>query len=77
MLEAPYPFHVTPVMHAMKDCNLVKRYLVGKNKPQDTANAGITKDVEHDYFPKKDGTFMMMFGGTPARPSRRKQKRIF
>jgi hypothetical protein len=52
MLEAPCPYHETPVKHAVKDYNLMKRYLGGKNNPQDAASAGATKNVEHDDFPK-------------------------
>jgi hypothetical protein len=50
----------------MKDCNLMKRYLVEKNKPPDAANAGAAKNVEHDDFPKEDDVVMMIFGGTHA-----------
>jgi hypothetical protein len=60
----------------MKNCNLMKRYLGEKNKAQDVANTGVAKNAEHDDFPKEDGTIMMIFGGTPARPPRRKHKRI-
>jgi hypothetical protein len=66
MLEAPCPYHKIPVKHAMKDCNLMKRYLVEKNKPPDAANAGAAKNVEHDDFPKEDDAVMMIFGGTHA-----------
>jgi hypothetical protein len=76
MLEAPSPYHEGPVKHAMKDCNLMKRYLGGKNKPQDEANTGAAKNVEHDDFPKEDGVVMMIFGGTPTHPPRRKHKNI-
>jgi hypothetical protein len=76
MLEAPCPYHETPVKHAMKDCNLMKRYLSGKNKPQDVTNADATKNVKHNKFAKEDDVVMMLFGGTPARPPRRKHKHI-
>jgi hypothetical protein len=76
MLEAPCLYHETPVKYAMKDCNLMKRYLSGKNKPQDATNTSAAKSVEHDNFPKEDGTVMMIFGGRPAHPPRRKHKRI-
>jgi hypothetical protein len=59
----------------MKDCNLMKRYLGGKNKPQDATNTGVAKNVENDYFPKVEGVVMMIFGGTLAPPPRRKHKR--
>jgi hypothetical protein len=64
------------VKHAMKDCNLMKRYLGRKNKLQDATNAGATKNVEHDNFPKEDGAVVMTFSGMPARPLRCKHKHI-
>jgi hypothetical protein len=76
MLENPCPYHEGPMKHTLKDCNLMKSYLGGKNKSQDAARAGATKNAEHDKFPKEDGAVMMIFGGTPARPPRRKNKRI-
>jgi hypothetical protein len=60
----------------MKDCNLMKRYLVMKNNPQDAANACATKNFKHDDFLKEDGVVMMIFGGTPAHPLRSKHKCI-
>jgi hypothetical protein len=76
MLEGPCPYHEGPVKHAMKDFNLMKRYLGGKNKPQDAANVGVAKNVEHDEFPNEDDTVMTIFGGTPAHPPRHKHKCI-
>jgi hypothetical protein len=76
MLKAPCPYHESLVKHALKECNLMKRYLDGKNKPQDAANAGAAKNVEHDEFPNEYRVIMMIFGGTPARPPRRKHKCI-
>jgi hypothetical protein len=29
MLEVPYPYHEGSIMHALKDCNLMKKYLGG------------------------------------------------
>jgi hypothetical protein len=40
------------------------------------ANTGAAKNVEHDELPMEDGVVMTIFGGTPARPPRHKQKRI-
>jgi hypothetical protein len=48
----------------MKGYNLVKRYLVRKNKPRDAANI------------KEDGAIMMIFDGMTALPLRHKHKRI-
>jgi hypothetical protein len=76
MLEAPRPYHETPVKHAMKDCNLMKRHLRGKNKSRDADNTGTTKNAERDDFPKEDGVVLLIFSGTPARPLRHKHKRI-
>jgi hypothetical protein len=76
MLEATCPCPETPVKNAMKHCNLMKRYLGRKNKPQDATNTDAAKNVKHDDFPKEDGTVMMIFGGTPARPPRCKHKCI-
>jgi hypothetical protein len=76
MLEAPCPYHESPVKHAMKDCNHMKRYLSGKNKSQDAPNASAAKNVEHDEFPREDGVAMMIFSGTLARPLRHKHKHI-
>jgi hypothetical protein len=76
MLEAPCPYHETLIKHAMKDYNLMKRHLRRKNKPQDAADIGAAKNLECVDFPKEDGVVMMIFGGAPARPPRRKHKYI-
>jgi hypothetical protein len=76
MLEAPCPYHEGSVKHTLKDCNLMKSYLSGKNKPQDVAKVGVAKNVDHDKFPKEDGVLKMIFGGTPPRPPRRKHNPI-
>jgi hypothetical protein len=47
-----------------------------KNKPLDTVKVGAAKNVDNDDFPMVDGAIMMIFGGTPARPPRRKHMRI-
>jgi xanthine dehydrogenase iron-sulfur cluster and FAD-binding subunit A len=60
----------------MKDSNLLKRYLIGKKKPQDATNAAATMNVEHDNFTMEDGVVIMIFGGMSARPLRHKHKRI-
>jgi hypothetical protein len=60
----------------LKDYNLIKSYLSGKNKPQDVAKVSAAKNIDHDEFPKEDDIVMMIFGGTPARPSRHMHKRI-
>jgi hypothetical protein len=54
----------------------MKSYLGGKNKPQDVAKVRAAKNGSHDEFPNEDNTIMMIFSGTPTRPSRRKHKRI-
>jgi hypothetical protein len=76
MLEVPCPYHEGSVKHALKDYNLMKSYLGKKNKPKDVAKVSAATNVDHNKFPKEDDIVMMIFGAMPARPLRRKHKRI-
>jgi hypothetical protein len=42
----------------------------------DTAKAGTAKNADNDELPKEDIAVMLIFGGTPACPPKRKHKRI-
>jgi hypothetical protein len=62
----------------MKDCNLMKNFLGGamKNKPLNLTRSGAAKHDNNDDFPKEYDVVMMIFGGTPTHPPKRKNKRI-
>jgi hypothetical protein len=76
MLEAPCSYHETLIKHAMKDYKFMKRYLEGKNKPQDATDTDAAKNAERVDFPKEDGAVMMIFSGMLACSLRCKHKHI-
>jgi hypothetical protein len=77
LLDASCPHHEVPVKHALKDCRLIKNYVNITLKPRaadppkkavpppdnDDNNMGAQYQGEH-------GATHMIFGGSPARPSR-------
>ena len=76
MLEKPYPNHQTRVNHLMKDCGLLKKWLVGnlkrndpKEKPE--SEGGIEEEKEEGY---PEHNILMFFGGPIVYESRCKQK---
>jgi hypothetical protein len=82
LLDAPCPHHEVPVEHTLKECRLMKNYVKGTLKPK-TADQPDKQGPSHDnddgvgvVFPGADGVMQMIFGGSPARPSRRCEKLI-
>jgi hypothetical protein len=82
LLDAPCPHHEVPVKHTLRECRLIKNYVKGTLKPR-TADQTEKQGPSHDndygtgaVFPGEDGVVHMMFGGSPARPSRWREKLI-
>jgi hypothetical protein len=82
LLDAPCPHHEVPVKHTLRECRLMKNYVKGTLKPK-TADQPDKQGPSHDnddgvgaVFPGEDGAVHMIFGGSPARPSRRREKLI-
>jgi hypothetical protein len=82
LLNAPCPHHEVPVKHTLKECRLMKNKVKGTLKPK-TANQPDKWGPSHDnddgagaVFPGEDSAVHMIFGGSPARPSRRREKLI-
>jgi hypothetical protein len=80
ILDAPCPHHKVPVKHSLKDYWLIKNYVNGTLKPR-TADppkkGGARPDNDDDtgaMYPGEDDAVHMIFGGSPARPSRRREK---
>jgi hypothetical protein len=78
LLDVSCPHHEVPVKHSLRDCQLMKNYVNGTLKPR-TADqpkkGGPPPDNDDDAgaaYPGEDGTMHMIFGGSPARPSRRR-----
>ena len=79
LLEAPCNNHEGPVKHALKDCNLMKKFLAGTMKPRAPEAAkknarGQEDEDDEAGYPREDGAVLMIFGGTPARPPKRQEK---
>jgi hypothetical protein len=81
-LDAPCPHHDVPVKHTLRECRLMKNYVKGTLKPR-TADQPEKGGPSHDNndgaraaFPREDGAVYMIFGGSPARPSRQREKLI-
>ena len=77
LLEGPCLNHSFPVKHLYKDCGLMKRFLSGgsnkgehRGDPMQTADDAEEKD---GGFPTLDGC-LMIFGGSAAYDSKRRQK---
>jgi hypothetical protein len=82
LLDAPCPHHEFPVKHSLRDCRLMKNYVNDTLKPR-TADqpkkGGLSLGNDDDAgaaYPGEDGAVHMIFGGSPARPSRRREKLI-
>jgi hypothetical protein len=82
LLNAPCPHHEVPIKHTLKECRLMKNKVKGTLKPK-TANQPDKWGPSHDnddgagaVFPSEDNAVHMIFGGSPARPSRRREKLI-
>jgi hypothetical protein len=82
LLDAPCPHHEVPIKHTLRKCRLMKNYVKSTLKPK-MANHPDKQDPSHDnddgagsMFPGEDGAVHMIFGGSPTRPSRRREKLI-
>jgi hypothetical protein len=82
LLDAPCPHHEVPVKHTLRECRLMKNYVKGTLKPK-TADKLDKQVPSHDnddgagaVFLGEDGVVHMIFGGSSARPSRRREKLI-
>jgi hypothetical protein len=82
LLDAPCPHHEVPVKHTLRECRLMKNYVKSTLKPK-TADHPDKQGPSHDnddgagaMFPGEDRAVHMIFGGSPARPSRRREKLI-
>jgi hypothetical protein len=78
LLDALCPHHEVPFKHALKDYRLIKNNVNNTVKPRvaDPAKkAAPPPDNDNDdagaQYPGEDGAVHMIFGGSPARPSRR------
>jgi hypothetical protein len=82
LLDASFPHHEVPVKHTLRECQLMKNYVKGTIKPR-TADKPEKQGPSHDnddgvgaVFPSEDGVVHMIFGGSPARPSRQRERLI-
>ena len=79
LLEGPCPNHAFPVKHLYKDCSLMRRFLFGgSNKGEHGKDPDPTTDDaegKDDNFPTPDGC-LMIFGGSMAYDSKRRQKLV-
>jgi hypothetical protein len=82
LLDTPCPHHEVPVKHMLRECRLMKNYVKNTLKPK-TADQPDKQGPSHDnddgagaVFPGEDGGMHMIFGGSPSRPSRRREKLI-
>jgi hypothetical protein len=82
LLDAPCPRHEVPIKHTLRECRLMKNYVKGTLKPRtaDQLKKGGPSPNNDDgvgaTFRGEDGVVHMIFGGSPARPSRRHEKLI-
>jgi hypothetical protein len=82
LLDASCPHHEVPVKHTLRECRLMKNYVKGTLKPRtaDQPEKGGPSPDNDDgagaTFPRDDGAMHMIFRGSPARPSRRREKLI-
>jgi hypothetical protein len=82
LLDASCPHHKVLVKHTLRECRLMKNYVKGTLKPK-TEDQPNKQGPSHDnddgaraVFPSEDDAVHMTFGGSPARPSRRRGKLI-
>jgi hypothetical protein len=79
LLDALCPHHEVPVKHTLRECRLMKNYVKGTIKPRtaDQPQKGGPSPDNNDSagaaFPREDGVVHMIFEGSPARPSRRRE----
>jgi hypothetical protein len=82
LLDAPCPHHEVPVKHTLRECRLMKNYVKGTLKPKTTDQPdkqGPSQDKDDGawvVFPGEVSAVHMIFGGSPATPSRRREKLI-
>jgi lambda repressor-like predicted transcriptional regulator len=83
LLDAPCPHHEVLVKHALKDCRLINNNVNDTLKPTvvDPPKKTVPPPDHNNndtgaQYPGEDGTVHMIFGGSPARPSRRREKLI-
>jgi hypothetical protein len=82
LLDASFPHHEVPVKHARKDCWLIKNYINDTLKPRaaDPPRKGGSSPNNDDdagaMYLGEDGAVHMIFGGSPARPSRGRENLI-
>jgi hypothetical protein len=83
LLDASCLHHEVPVKHTVRECRLMKNYVKGTLKPRtaDQPKKGGPSPDNDDgagaAFPGEDGAVHMIFGRSPARPSRRREKLIW
>jgi hypothetical protein len=81
-LDALFSHHEVPVKHSLRDCRLMKNYVNDTLKPRtaDQPKKGGTSPDNDDgagaAYPGEDGVVHMIFGGSPIRPSRQREKLI-
>jgi hypothetical protein len=83
LLDASCPHHEVLVKHKLKDCRLIKNYVNNTLKlrvadpPKKAAPPPDNDDDDAEaWYPGEDGAVHMIFGGSPAQPSRRREKLI-
>jgi hypothetical protein len=82
LLDASCPHHKVPVKHTLRECRLMKNYFNDILKPRaaDQPKKGGPSPDNDDgagaAYPGEDDAVHMIFGGSPARPSRRSEKLI-
>jgi hypothetical protein len=82
LLDAMCLHHEVPVKHTLRECRLMKNYVKSTLKPK-KADHPDKQSPSHDnddgagaMFPGEDEAVHMIFGGSSARPSRRREKLI-
>jgi hypothetical protein len=81
-LDALCPHHEVPVRHSLKDCRLIKSYVNSTLKPRTAfqpKKGGPPLDNDDGAgaaYPSEDGAVHLIFGGSPARSLRRREKLI-
>jgi hypothetical protein len=82
LLDALCPHHEVPVKHTLRKCRLMKNYVKGTLKartadqPEKGGPSPDNDDGAGAAFPGEDGAVHMIFGQSPARPSRWREKLI-
>jgi hypothetical protein len=83
LLDALCPHHEVLVKHTLRECRLMMNYVKSTLK-LNTADQPDKQGPSHDnddgagaMFPREDDAMHMIFGGSPGRPSRRREKLIW